>query len=165
MRCVVRNISRLPDLFQGAVSLLLVACVVLMAVFTTVTRRSGARGCGSVPSLSARGEETRMALYDVVIAGGGAAGLSAALVLGRCRRSVLVCDDGHPRNEASHAVHCLLGNEGIPPVNSSRKDARSCAPTATSPCMTTSWFRSSVGKQNSRLPAPADSESPRARCC
>ena len=57
-----------------------------------------------------------MALYDVVIAGGGAAGLSAALVLGRCRRSVLVCDDGHPRNEASHAVHCLLGNEGIPPV-------------------------------------------------
>ena len=57
-----------------------------------------------------------MALYDVVIAGGSAAGLSAALVLGRCRRSVLVCDDGHPRNEASHAVHCLLGNEGIPPV-------------------------------------------------
>ena len=57
-----------------------------------------------------------MALYDVVIAGGGAAGLSAALVLGRCRRSVLICDDGHPRNEASHAVHCLLGNEGIPPV-------------------------------------------------
>ena len=57
-----------------------------------------------------------MARYDVVVAGGGAAGLSAALVLGRCHRSVLVCDDGHPRNEASHAVHCLLGNEGIPPV-------------------------------------------------
>jgi len=57
-----------------------------------------------------------MPLYDVVIAGGGAAGLSAALVLSRCRRSVLVCDDGHPRNEASHAVHSLLGNEGIPPL-------------------------------------------------
>jgi thioredoxin reductase len=56
-----------------------------------------------------------MTLYDVVIAGGGAAGLSAALVLGRCRRNVLVCDDGHPRNEASHAVHCLIGNEGVPP--------------------------------------------------
>ena len=53
--------------------------------------------------------------YDVVIAGGGAAGLSAALVLGRCRRSVLVCDGGHPRNAASHAAHCLLGNEGIAP--------------------------------------------------
>jgi thioredoxin reductase len=51
--------------------------------------------------------------YDVVIVGGGAAGLSAALVLGRCRRSVLVCDDGHPRNEVSPAAHCLLGNEGI----------------------------------------------------
>ena len=57
-----------------------------------------------------------MAVYDVVIVGGGAAGLSAALVLGRCHRHVLVCDDGHPRNEASHAVHCLLGNEGVPPV-------------------------------------------------
>ena len=57
-----------------------------------------------------------MTLYDVVIVGGGAAGLSAALVVGRCRRSVLLCDDGHMRNEASHAVHCLLGNEGMPPV-------------------------------------------------
>jgi thioredoxin reductase len=53
--------------------------------------------------------------YDVMIVGGGAAGLSAALVLGRCRRSVIVCDDGHPRNHASHGVHCLLGNEGIHP--------------------------------------------------
>jgi thioredoxin reductase len=53
--------------------------------------------------------------YDVVIVGGGAAGLSAALVLGRCRRSILVCDDGRPRNEVSPAVHCLLGNEGIGP--------------------------------------------------
>ena len=53
--------------------------------------------------------------FDVVIAGGGAAGLSAALVLSRCRRSVLVCDEGDPRNLASHAAHCLLGNEGIAP--------------------------------------------------
>jgi thioredoxin reductase len=54
--------------------------------------------------------------YDVVIVGGGAAGLSAALVLGRCRRRVLICDDGHPRNEASQAAHCLLGNEGLEPT-------------------------------------------------
>jgi thioredoxin reductase len=53
--------------------------------------------------------------FDVVIVGGGAAGLSAALVLGRCRRSVLVCDSGQPRNRASTAVHCLLGHEGIAP--------------------------------------------------
>ena len=56
-------------------------------------------------------------LFDVVIAGGGVAGLSAALVLGRCRRSVLLCDEGHPRNSASHAVHCLLGSEGIAPAD------------------------------------------------
>jgi thioredoxin reductase len=54
--------------------------------------------------------------YDVVIVGGGAAGLSAALVLGRCRRRVLVCDAGHPRNAASRAVHGLLGHEGTPPL-------------------------------------------------
>jgi thioredoxin reductase len=53
--------------------------------------------------------------YEVVIVGGGAAGLSAALVLGRCRRRVLVCDDGHPRNAGSPRAHCLLGNEGIAP--------------------------------------------------
>ena len=53
--------------------------------------------------------------YDVIIVGGGPAGLSAALVLGRCRRSVLVYDDGRPRNRTSPAAHCLLGNEGIAP--------------------------------------------------
>jgi thioredoxin reductase len=54
-------------------------------------------------------------VYDVVIAGGGPAGLSAAIVLGRCRRRVLPCDLGQPRNQASRAVHCLLGHEGIAP--------------------------------------------------
>jgi thioredoxin reductase len=54
-------------------------------------------------------------LFDVVIVGGGAAGLSGALVLGRCRRSVLLCDSGQPRNRASGAIHCLLGHEGMAP--------------------------------------------------
>jgi thioredoxin reductase len=55
------------------------------------------------------------ALYDVMIVGGGPAGLSAALVLGRCRRRVVLCDDGRPRNEASRAVHNFLTREGTAP--------------------------------------------------
>jgi thioredoxin reductase len=42
---------------------------------------------------------------DVVIAGAGPAGLSAALVLGRARRTVLVCDTGTPRSWASKEMH------------------------------------------------------------
>ena len=52
---------------------------------------------------------------DVLIIGGGPGGLSAALVLGRCHRRTLICDDGKPRNKFSHAVHGLLGHEGQKP--------------------------------------------------
>ncbi|HEX6818697.1 MAG TPA: NAD(P)/FAD-dependent oxidoreductase [Ktedonobacterales bacterium] len=58
---------------------------------------------------------SRAGAYDIVIVGAGPAGLSAALVLGRCRRNVLVCDSGHPRNAASHGVHCFLSRDGIKP--------------------------------------------------
>lgn len=54
-------------------------------------------------------------MYDVIIVGAGPAGLSAALILGRCRRSVLICDTGQPRNRASHALHGYLTRDGIPP--------------------------------------------------
>jgi thioredoxin reductase len=53
--------------------------------------------------------------FDVAIVGGGPAGLSAAIVLGRSRRRVVLFDHGRPRNAASHAVHCFLGSEGVTP--------------------------------------------------
>jgi thioredoxin reductase len=52
---------------------------------------------------------------DVVIVGAGPAGLSAALILGRCRRAVLICDTGRPRNAASRALHGYLTRDGVPP--------------------------------------------------
>jgi thioredoxin reductase len=55
-------------------------------------------------------------MYDVVIVGAGPAGLSAALWLGRCRRSVLLCDTGHPRNAASQAIHGFLTRDGVAPA-------------------------------------------------
>ncbi len=54
-------------------------------------------------------------MFDVIIVGAGPAGLSAALILGRCRRRVLVCDNGHPRNAVAHALHGFLTRDGIEP--------------------------------------------------
>lgn len=54
--------------------------------------------------------------YDVVVIGGGAAGLSGALALSRARRSVLVVDDGTPRNAPAGHVHNYLAREGTHPA-------------------------------------------------
>jgi len=54
--------------------------------------------------------------YDVVVVGGGPAGLSAALVLGRSLRSVLVIDAGEPRNAPADHMHNYLGREGTRPT-------------------------------------------------
>ena len=65
--------------------------------------------------------------YDCIVVGGGPGGLSAALMLGRCRRRVLVCDVGEPRNRWSHAVHGFLTRDGLPPgtfLRVAREDLR-----------------------------------------
>jgi thioredoxin reductase len=53
--------------------------------------------------------------YDVIVIGGGAAGLSAALVLARARRNVLVVDAGSPRNAPAAHMHGFLSRDGLPP--------------------------------------------------
>ena len=52
---------------------------------------------------------------DVAVIGGSAAGLAAALQLGRQRRSVIVVDSGEPRNAPAEHMHSYLGYEGRPP--------------------------------------------------
>jgi thioredoxin reductase len=85
---------------------------------------------------------------DVVVIGGGAAGLNGALMLARSRRSVVVIDSGTPRNAPAEGVHGLLGLDGTPPtelLRAGREEVRryggqvvtgevtSAAPTAPSP--------------------------------
>jgi thioredoxin reductase len=55
--------------------------------------------------------------FDVLVAGGGAAGLSAALVLGRARRRVVVVDGGEPRNAPAAHMHGFLSRDGMPPAD------------------------------------------------
>ena len=54
--------------------------------------------------------------WEIIVVGGGAAGLSAALVLGRARRRVLVLDTGEQSNRPAHGIGGLLGDDGRPPA-------------------------------------------------
>ncbi len=56
-------------------------------------------------------------MWDAVVVGGGAAGLSAALMLGRARRRTLVIDEGRPRNRFAHEMHGVLGHDGVAPAD------------------------------------------------
>lgn len=54
--------------------------------------------------------------HDVIVVGGGAAGLAAAVTLARARRDVLVVDAGEPRNAPADGVHAFLTRDGLPPA-------------------------------------------------
>ena len=59
--------------------------------------------------------------YDALIIGGGPAGLTCGIFLGRYRRRVLIVDHGKPRNYASRAIHGFLGQHDIPPLELLRR--------------------------------------------
>lgn len=67
-----------------------------------------------VASQPSRSSDTEV--LDAIVIGGGPAGLSAALVLGRCLRNVLVCDAGHPRNEPARIFNGFLSRDGSTPA-------------------------------------------------
>lgn len=79
--------------------------------------------------MGAAGEPARAVRdVDVVVVGGGPAGLSAALVLARALRSVVVVDAGEPRNAPAHGAHGFLGCDGIAPLDllrTGRREVRS----------------------------------------
>lgn len=67
-------------------------------------------------------------MYDVIIIGGGPAGLSGALVLGRCDRRVLLLDSGQYRNSSSRAMHGFLSRDGTSPMELLRIAREQLAP-------------------------------------
>ena len=103
--CALRSRLLFASLFESLVSLGRV-CAKYISVDTAM---SGKKVETMAETQST--EDTR----DVVIVGGGPAGLSAALVLGRCRRSVLLCDGNQPRNAASPALWGFLTRDGVDP--------------------------------------------------
>jgi thioredoxin reductase len=91
--------------------------------------------------------------YDVVVAGGGAAGLSGALALARSRRSVLVADAGDPRNAPAGQVHNFLTRDGTPPAEIyatgrgevTRYGGEVCDARVTALSRSGGWFRAEIG--------------------
>src|SRR6476659_1446856 len=89
-----------------------------------------------------------METYDVVIAGAGPAGCSAALVLGRACRRVLLCDTGTPRSWASKAMHAFISRDGIRPgrfLDIARREALRYPGVAFAPVEVRSARRSGTG--------------------
>ncbi|MFF2541011.1 NAD(P)/FAD-dependent oxidoreductase [Kitasatospora sp. NPDC058063] len=80
------------------------------AVTAGTVRTTGTTGA---PGTTGTGERER---YDVVVVGAGAAGLNAALVLGRARRRVAMVDAGEPRNAPAAHMHGYLSRDGMPPA-------------------------------------------------
>ncbi|WP_149497471.1 NAD(P)/FAD-dependent oxidoreductase [Roseiconus lacunae] len=83
-----------------------------------MTAVAATAGTAFLPQISAARDRSKEGIqfdYEAIVVGGGPAGLSAALVLGRCCRKVLVCDAGEHRNRTSPSVHSFFSRDGISP--------------------------------------------------
>ncbi|MFJ9808857.1 NAD(P)/FAD-dependent oxidoreductase [Streptomyces sp. NPDC101158] len=78
---------------------------------------AAARSEAAAETRTGTGTDTGAGTYDVVVVGGGAAGLSAALVLGRARRRTLVVDAGEPRNAPAAHMQGYLTRDGMSPAD------------------------------------------------
>ena len=82
---------------------------------STASSLAGSERPRNVARMSEHGPRLVERQCDVAIIGGSAAGLAAALQLGRQRRSVIVIDAGEPRNAPAAHMHSYLGHDGLPP--------------------------------------------------
>lgn len=87
-------------------------------------------GLLTTPSLARQSQGQPGEVLDALIVGGGPAGLSAALYLGRARKQVLVVDRGQPRHAASAVMHNYLTRDGLPPATWRAEAWRQMAPYA-----------------------------------
>lgn len=85
-------------------------------VVTEVVTMTQSTTSAAPDRIVARTSATVPSTVDVLVIGGGAAGLNGALVLARARRSVLVVDSGSPRNAPAAGVHGFLTRDGMPPA-------------------------------------------------
>jgi NADPH-dependent 2,4-dienoyl-CoA reductase/sulfur reductase-like enzyme len=79
--------------------------ILIMMMMTTITTTHAIEECAQDAS------------YDVIIVGGGPAGLQSALTLGRALRKTLVIDAGQPRNLVASTFHNFLGQDGENPAD------------------------------------------------